>query len=114
MDEFLEKRKTKRVPIHVKVVGLKEDKDFCFSYARDISAEGIAISPQIYLREDKNLKIGDLLKLKFKLPQGKNFLTIHAFVLRIDHESIALKFKDLIPDFQNEINNYININSIII
>ena len=112
-----EKRKTPRVPVYAKIQTSKGDRDFCFSYAKNISETGIAIEPRIYIEKKLDIKIGETLKLKFKLPNGGLFLNLSGKVKRVDDNDfpygqefplIALEFVDVPDEFQSELKKYIN------
>ena len=108
-----EKRKYTRVPVYMKVINETRESDFGFSYAKDISSGGMALETKIFLEEGFNLRIGDTLKLKFKIPGGRFYITALAEVVRIDKhkkwaDAVGVKFTSMEDDFRKEIENFVN------
>ena len=107
-----ERRKTARVPVYMKTINETKEFDFAFSYAKDISPGGMALDTKIFLGDEKKLKIGNNLKLKFKIPGGRFYISAIGEVTRIDRSGessvvIGLKFISLENDFLKEIENFV-------
>lgn len=108
-----ERRKYPRVPVYMKVINETKEIDFGFSYASDISAGGLALDTKVILDNKINLKEGSILKIKFKIPGGRLYITAIGEVTRLGKngntdKTIGLKFTDLEDDFRKEIQVFVD------
>jgi len=107
----IEKRKTPRVPIAMNIEQFDAVETYGFGYAKNISEEGLAIEAQALIDPEKLPKVGDELRLRFKLPHSRLVITVQGKVMRIDPGSktpcLAIAFHQLSPDFHREIQRYV-------
>ena len=108
----IEKRKAPRIPVYMKVINESTEFDFGFSYARDVSEGGLALDTKVLLGSKFDLAKGNVLKLKFKVPGGKLYVTALGEVVRIERDDdgnciIGVKFVSLENDFKEEIRNFV-------
>jgi c-di-GMP-binding flagellar brake protein YcgR len=96
----------------MKVINESVEYNFGFSYARNISSGGLALETKVLLNDDIKLDIGSILKLKFKIPGGKLYISIRGSVTRIEETDlgnslIGIKFENIPDDFKEEIDNFV-------
>ncbi len=108
-----ERRRAKRVPVYMKVINESKEQDFGFSYAKNISEGGMALDTKVFLDDKIKIKEGSNLKLKFKVPGGKFYITSSATVIRIEKQNlgntiIGVKFSGMTDDFKREIKTFVN------
>jgi len=97
----------------MKVIDETKEINFGFSYASDISAGGMALDTKVVLDNKINLTQGSVLKIKFKIPGGKLYITAIGEVTRLGKNddnsgTIGLKFTDLEDDFRKEIEVFVD------
>lgn len=107
----IERRKFARVPVYMKIVNESSEYDIGFGYAKDISTGGMALDIKVG-RGPKRPKAGDAMRLKFKIPSGKLYVTVDAHVTRIDSGSegsmmIGLRFINIQEDQAKEIEKFV-------
>ena len=108
-----ERRKSVRVPVYMKVINETKEFDFGFAYAKDISVGGVALDTKIFLEKKFRLKCGDRLKIKFKIPNGKLYITALGEIVRIDQDKdgsdiVGLRFSSLEEEFKKEIEVFVS------
>jgi hypothetical protein len=108
----VEKRKFARVPVYMKVINESKESDFGFSYAKDISLGGMALDTKVVIDKERKIAPGSVLKLKFKIPGGKLYITALGEVARIDKaksgtDIIGVKFTSIDKEFSNEIESFV-------
>ena len=108
-----ERRKFVRVPVLMKVINESKEYDFGFSYAKDLSAGGMSLDTKVILNRKVNLKEGDTLKLKFKIPGRKLYISGLGRIVRIDKGRddnivIGVEFLNLDEAFRVEIEDFVN------
>lgn len=110
---MIEKRKSPRVPVSIKVESKNQSENFIFGYARDISTTGISISSEIVSSMDAIPNIGDTMVLSFKLPKDDHKITVAAKLVRVDmYEGelpvLGLTYTDIQKDSKTTIHNYVS------
>jgi len=96
----------------MKVINESQELNFGFSYAKNISKGGMALDTKILLDESIDIKKGDTLKLKFKIPGGRLYITVEGKVTRISKTEIGnciigLKFSSVDGEFKKEIEKFV-------
>jgi hypothetical protein len=107
-----EKRKFARVPVYMKVINESKESDFGFSYAKDISLGGMALDTKIVLDKERKIAPGSILKLKFKIPGGRLYITALGEITRVEKSKsgtdiIGVRFTSIDKEFSNEIDNFV-------
>jgi len=108
-----DRRRAPRVPVYMKVINETKEANFGFSYARDISSTGIALDTKVIIDESVKVKMGSLLKIKFKIPGGRLYITALGEITRLEKQGkensvIGLKFTSIEDDFKKEIDFFVN------
>jgi hypothetical protein len=109
---MVEKRKSPRVPVSIKVDSPQNPK-FIFGYARDISMSGMAVCAEVVNDASAIPSIGDQLQLSFILPEQNTKVTVQGKVVRLDLYDdrlpiVGLTFHNLAQEFQHCIAGYIS------
>ena len=108
---YPELRGAPRVPVSMRVEKEHRDEPIGFGYARNLSEKGMAIDAEALIEGKANLRIGDELRMRFKLPKSDVVITAHGKIVRIDASSlaprIALEFVNLPPDFLSEVSRFV-------
>ncbi|MCB1197012.1 MAG: PilZ domain-containing protein [Bdellovibrionota bacterium] len=110
---MIEKRKSPRVPVSIKVESGPIHDNFIFGYARDISSTGISISSEIVSSMDAIPNIGDKLTLSFKLPKSDHKITVLAELVRVDLSEgelpvLGLTYTEIQQESKVTINHYVS------
>lgn len=108
----VERRQSVRVPVSMKVINESGQSNFGFGYAKNISTGGMALSTEVLLDENAEIKVGSNMRLKFKIPGGKLYITVDAEVTRAQKKgdellNIGLKFTSLDEEFKKEIDYFV-------
>lgn len=106
--EISEKRSSPRVPVFIKVKTEYKNLNYSFSYAKNISASGMALENRVMLDSGIKITTENHLFLKFKLPNGRFYIETEAEIVRItDNSMIAVKFINMDTQFVTDIENYV-------
>ncbi len=106
-----ERRKEVRFPVQVKVQEESGAYNFSFAYGTDVSKDGMALEPRIMFSDERRVKEGAKLKLKFKLPGGEFFLNMTGRVVWIedagDRTRMGVKFESPSKDFESDFARFV-------
>ena len=107
---FDEKRKSPRVPVSMNVEKSDAFVTLGFGYAKNISEEGLAVDAEALVDPALLPRLGDEVRMRFKLPKSQFVITAIGKVVRVSTELtpplFAFSFVGLLPEFRKEIRRY--------
>lgn len=108
MPEYKEKRRFPRVMVRA-LVDYESQNTYLYDYSENLSQGGI------FIQTDNPLKIGELIDLKFSIPDIEKVFQIKGEVRWVEHQGnkqipkgMGIEFKDLTEDDRELLKEYLS------